>query len=579
MGETSASPINLDESTGRVIVKATPSPVALVGNDLQILEVSASFASLFGLEPSACVSRFVSDFLEPSTVLAEAAGSRNVLQDLPCLLVSGSGDRAYAKFSCQPLANSEAFLLGISPVGITGDDLSVVDQDTGAFFESAPFGICSFDENGRILWMNAPERGILGVEEGKDKNYFLKDFFEDAAEAEDFLRVLKAVRQVTAFDARLKSGCGQPKYVSIYCRHYESNSSGLRFRAFMLDITEQKLREGRADSTARLASRTLDSLSAHICILDSNGVILAVNKPWMDFAIENGAPEDYQVIGINYLDICRNTEGEEREDALRFVEGVESVIQSKMAEFSMVYPCHSATEPRWFIARVNRFGFGDEQRIVITHENITDRKLAEQENTRLLFEVSQSAAHQRQILKDVLANVTDGRLKLCESRQDLPHPLSQFGETIPLTARTLRSLRRMIEDVACSLGFAEHRWEDMVTAAGEAAMNAVVHAEGGQAKVCAVPGGPIQIWIEDCGRGIAEECLHRATLERGFTTSGSFGHGFSMMHKMADRVWLLTSAAGTTIVLEQERHCPHRTDILSDSMSVFKYSPSAQYES
>lgn len=574
MGEKTISQFFPDEVTGRVIVRNSPSPVVLVDKDLRILDASASFASLLGKDPVNLLSLSVPEIVQPAAAVMDAIHIGSRRSDLPCRLVLGEGKYAGIRVSVHPLADSELVLLGISPAP------SPQDQELYSLVDSAPLGICMFDGNGQILWMNTEERTLLGVGTAQEKDCNLRDFFEDRSKADDFLKVLRVVRHVAGFEAKLKSDTGKPKYVSIYCRHKESDSGqGLHFRAFMLDITEQKLREGRAENTARLASRTLDSLSAHICILDSDGVILAVNKPWMDFAAQNGAPEDYQVIGVNYLDICRSAEGEEREDALRFVEGVQSVMEGRMSEFSMVYPCHSETEPRWFIARVNRFGFGDEQRIVITHENITERKLAEQENARLLVEVSQSAVHQRQILRDVLANVTEGRLKLCESRQDLPLPLSQFGETIPLTIQSLRHLRRMIEDVACSLGFAEHRWEDMVTAAGEAAMNAVMHADGGHARVCAVPGGPIQVWIEDCGRGIAEECLHRATLERGFTTSGSFGHGFSMIHKMADRVWLLTSAAGTTIVLEQERHSSHRTDILSDSISVFKYSPSAQYES
>jgi hypothetical protein len=47
--------------------------------------------------------------------------------------------------------------------------------------------------------------------------------------------------------------------------------------------------------------------------------------------------------------------------------------------------------------------------------------------------------------------------------------------------------------------------------------------------------------------------LHRATLERGFTTTGTLGHGFWMMLKAVDRIWLLTGASGTTVVLEQDR--------------------------
>jgi hypothetical protein len=37
------------------------------------------------------------------------------------------------------------------------------------------------------------------------------------------------------------------------------------------------------------------------------------------------------------------------------------------------------------------------------------------------------------------------------------------------------------------------------------------------------------------------------------------GHGFFMMLQTCDRVYLLTGATGTTVVLEQERNAPEPT--------------------
>ena len=85
-------------------------------------------------------------------------------------------------------------------------------------------------------------------------------------------------------------------------------------------------------------------------------------------------------------------------------------------------------------------------------------------------------------------------------------------------------------------------------------MNAVVHAGGGTAAVGANPQGPVQVWIEDRGTGIDLNHLPQATLERGYTTAGTMGHGFYMILKTVDRVWLLTGPEGTTVVMEQERN-------------------------
>ena len=58
-----------------------------------------------------------------------------------------------------------------------------------------------------------------------------------------------------------------------------------------------------------LARTVLNSLSAHIAILDENGVILETNKAWQRYAVQSGMPEDYDHRGINYLEICDATTG------------------------------------------------------------------------------------------------------------------------------------------------------------------------------------------------------------------------------------------------------------------------------
>jgi hypothetical protein len=49
------------------------------------------------------------------------------------------------------------------------------------------------------------------------------------------------------------------------------------------------------------ARTVLDSLSAHIAIVDENGMILDTNRAWREFGAKNGMPEGYDAIGENYL--------------------------------------------------------------------------------------------------------------------------------------------------------------------------------------------------------------------------------------------------------------------------------------
>ena len=179
--------------------------------------------------------------------------------------------------------------------------------------------------------------------------------------------------------------------------------------------------------------------------------------------------------------------------------------------------------------------------------DITVRKNAE-EALRL------SVARQQTFVRDLFASVTEGRLFLCATEEDLPPPHARFSEPVPLSrAGGIRELRRHTLSAAVSVGLPDARRYDLESAVGEAAMNAVIHAGKGVGHVFTHERGTVQVKVEDEGQGIAVEDLPNATLRRGYTTAGTMGHGFKMILKIVDRVHLLTGSAGTTIVIEQDR--------------------------
>jgi PAS domain S-box-containing protein len=182
--------------------------------------------------------------------------------------------------------------------------------------------------------------------------------------------------------------------------------------------------------------------------------------------------------------------------------------------------------------------------------DVTDRRMREEERA-----AAQSLDQQRRFLKDVLASVTQGKLVLCDSAIDLPVPQHDIaiGEPIALSRQALKAVRSRTTEAAARCRLPLDREQDLVTAASECAMNAVQHAGGGSARIYAdAASGRLQVWIRDEGKGIALSDLPRATLEPGYGTGGGgIGHGFFLMLSLADRLYLLTGPAGTTIVLEK----------------------------
>jgi CheY-like chemotaxis protein/anti-sigma regulatory factor (Ser/Thr protein kinase) len=185
-----------------------------------------------------------------------------------------------------------------------------------------------------------------------------------------------------------------------------------------------------------------------------------------------------------------------------------------------------------------------------------EREQMEMENERLVMEKAVAAVQQRAFLKDVLYSVTERRLHLCDTPDELPSTLSmRFEGCVTITAPSLCQMRRATREAACGIGLPDERCSDLVTAVGEVGMNAVVHAGGGEARIFTHTDS-VQVWIEDKGRGIDVADLPKATLERGYTTANSLGHGFFIALKLADQIYLLTGSSGTTAVVVQYSRPP-----------------------
>ncbi|MCA1614749.1 MAG: PAS domain S-box protein [Acidobacteria bacterium] len=142
--------------------------------------------------------------------------------------------------------------------------------------------------------------------------------------------------------------------------------------------------EGERSAAERFAYATLNALSEHVAVLDARGTILAVNRAWREFAGANSPAPAGLSEGANYFAAYAGATGEGAEYAARFAAGLRAVIEGESDEFTLEYPCHSPTQKRWYIARAKRFEFEGEAGAVVTHANVTARRLAEEERERLL---------------------------------------------------------------------------------------------------------------------------------------------------------------------------------------------------
>ena len=127
-----------------------------------------------------------------------------------------------------------------------------------------------------------------------------------------------------------------------------------------------------------LPKTILNSLSANIAILDAQGVIIETNRAWRNYAGANQMQGEYDSIGVNYLEICEAVTGEESAGARKVADGIRSVINGDRDEFLFDYPCHSPEGKHWHYMRVIRIQHRDPVHVVVSHEDITTLKMAEE---------------------------------------------------------------------------------------------------------------------------------------------------------------------------------------------------------
>jgi len=172
---------------------------------------------------------------------------------------------------------------------------------------------------------------------------------------------------------------------SLRLRPYKTSGnsiSGVLVVLFDNDTSTKALAQAEELRSLAIAAENLnvavlDSLLANVAVLDSDGCIIATNESWNRFARDNGNPPATSVgPSVQYLDVCGRAAAAGDADAQTALHGIQDVLAGRRASFHFEYPCHSDTEQRWFLMNASPLK-GARSGAVVTHTNITDRKLAE----------------------------------------------------------------------------------------------------------------------------------------------------------------------------------------------------------
>ena len=126
----------------------------------------------------------------------------------------------------------------------------------------------------------------------------------------------------------------------------------------------------------------IDALPASVALVDGHGMIFAVNRRWRLFAGANGMAAQDQGVGASYFDACAAAaDAADATQARQAAQGIRDVAAGVIPSFSMVYPCHSPDQERWFQIDAARLESGATRGVVVMHTNISER-----ERTKLQIE-------------------------------------------------------------------------------------------------------------------------------------------------------------------------------------------------
>ena len=279
-------------------------------------------------------------------------------------------------------------------------------------FEHAGIGIAIAEMNGRFLRCNPAYCSLLGYseEEFHDLTFPMLVHPDDVASTmAEIKRVISQELPWFEIENRYRHKGGHDVWVHKFVSVLRDDlGQPMNLFALVSDVTERRRmrevleqrvteRTEALRSSEHFAKEVLDSLSAHVAVLDASGVIVAVNRVW-EKAAEHNDPFGLARVsaGANYVTVCERA-AEKSAEVRRTLEGIVAVLAGRKQVFETEYLCVWPEHQQWFSMRVTPLS--DRGGCVIAHEDVTARKQAE-EALRDSYQRLQGLSREVQVAKE-----------------------------------------------------------------------------------------------------------------------------------------------------------------------------------
>jgi PAS domain S-box-containing protein len=377
-----------NETRLQALIENAPDGITLLDQEGRFLDVSPSASRILGYTPHEMLKHNPIDYLHPDdlpqlmAIILELQAEPDGTRQTEYRVRHADGSWRYIESTITNLLHEpaiKAFVFNYRDV----TDRKQAQSRYRLLVEKNPAVIYldQADELGTNYYISPQVENLLGYPAaayGQNPTLWHDQIFpEDYREAIDSIRIVLKEGQASA-EYRMIRRDGRIVWVrdSSVLVHSEDGQSQF-IQGFLEDITERKQAEEALKESETFLQATLDALSAHIAILDQTGNILAVNEAWRTFGRENNFTLENAGVGSSYLQPVDQAEGKWAAEAPAVAKAIRALIAGEIEEAHIEYPCHSPTEKRWFITHITRFAQSERPRVVVAHENITARKLAE----------------------------------------------------------------------------------------------------------------------------------------------------------------------------------------------------------
>ena len=139
-----------------------------------------------------------------------------------------------------------------------------------------------------------------------------------------------------------------------------------------------KTMHARRDTEAIL-KRIVNGCATNVAAFDETGTLLCVSGSWLTFAEQNGFTSVCDAYGLYNLQTCREPIQGLSIKQVSFRESIQRIIGGLQVEFQEEYIFKALATPRWFMTKAARVEMPDGFKVLVTLEDVTRRRQAEEE--------------------------------------------------------------------------------------------------------------------------------------------------------------------------------------------------------